>query len=187
MDTYEDPATWGPEPVRPRWSLALRFVATLLFFPLLCAFWLAVAAVLFVVGLFADGIAAVSESFGRGYMRFMDDVLGGIARLGSWCVTWPELRHEGDTAYYRARVDKAVGNWTKQASAPREPKKARPPVECEIPRRVYRGVGGRYVAEVALAQGWELRPTDVRKEVRLWWSAASHPQDASVTDTARDS
>ncbi|GAA5000893.1 hypothetical protein [Streptomyces hyderabadensis] len=74
-----------------------------------------------------------------------------------------------------------------KASAPREPKKARPPVECEIPRRVYRGVGGRYVAEVALAQGWELRPTDVRKEVRLWWSAASHPQDASVTGTAGDS
>ncbi|MDT9696113.1 hypothetical protein [Streptomyces sp. P17] len=30
------------------------------------------------------------------------------------------------------------------------------------------------VAEVALAQRWELRPTAVRKEVRLWWSAASH-------------
>ncbi|MFD5663864.1 hypothetical protein ACFWIK_02975 [Streptomyces anthocyanicus] len=101
-------------------------------------------------------------------------------------MTWPELRHEGDTAHYRARVDKVVGNWTERASAPREPKKARPPVECEIPRRVYRGVGGRYVAEVALAQGWELRPTDVRKEVRLWWSAASHPQDASVADTARE-
>lgn len=139
------------------------------------------------LGLFADGIAAVSEGFGRGYLRFTDDTLGGIARLGSWCVTWPELRHEGDVPYYRARVDKVVGNWTEHASAAREPKKARPPVECEISRRDYRGVGGRYVAEVALAQGWELRPTDVRKEVRLWWSAASRPQDASAADTARDS
>ncbi|MFD7059630.1 hypothetical protein [Streptomyces sp. NPDC059906] len=60
----------------------------------------------------------------------------------------------------RSRVEEAVGNWTEQASAPREPKKAR---------------------------RWELRPTDVRKEVRLWWSAASHPRDASVTGTARDS
>ncbi|MFI8489926.1 hypothetical protein [Streptomyces rubrogriseus] len=187
MDTYEDPAAWGPEPVRPRWSLALRFVATLLVAPLLCVLWPATAVVLFVVGLFADGIAAVSEGFGRGYVKFTGDVLDGIVRLGSWCVTWPELRHEGDAAYYRARVDKVVGNWTERASAPRERKKARPPVECEIPRRVYRGVGGRYVAEVALAQGWELRPTDVRKEVRLWWSAASHPQDAPLTDTARDS
>ncbi|MFG3246079.1 hypothetical protein [Streptomyces sp. NPDC048187] len=187
MDTYEDPATWLPEPARPRWTLALRFVATLLFFPLLCAFWLAVAAVLFVVGLFADAIAAVSESFGRGYMRFMDDVLDDIARLGRWCVTWPELRHEGDAAYYRARVEKVVGRWTERACAPPEPKKARPPVECEISRRDYRGVGGRYVAEVALAQGWELRPTDVRKEVRLWWSAASRPEGAGAVDAARES
>ncbi|WP_243860298.1 hypothetical protein [Streptomyces sp. BK208] len=55
------------------------------------------------------------------------------------------------------------------------PKKASPPVECEISRRDHRGTGGRYAAEVALAQGWELRPADVRKEVRLWWSAASPP------------
>ncbi|CAM5480158.1 hypothetical protein STENM223S_01373 [Streptomyces tendae] len=68
-------------------------------------------------------------------------------------MTWPELRHEGDTAYYRARVEKVVGRWTERASAPHEPGKARPPVECDIPRRDYRGVGGRYVAEVALAQG----------------------------------
>ncbi|GAA5209440.1 hypothetical protein [Streptomyces thinghirensis] len=173
MHTYEDPATWAPEPVRPRWKLALRFAATLLFVPLLCAVWLAVAVVLFVVGLFADAIAAVSEGFERGYMRFMDDTLGGIARLGAWCVSWPELRHEGDVEYYRARVDKKVADWTARASAPHEPKRPRPPVECEIPLRDYRGVGGWYVAEVALAQGWELRPTDVRKEVRLWWSAAS--------------
>ncbi|MCL7369769.1 MULTISPECIES: hypothetical protein [Streptomyces] len=44
----------------------------------------------------------------------------------------------------------------------------------------------RYVAEAALAQGWEPRPTDVREEVRLWWSAASRPQDASAAGTARD-
>ncbi|MFF6864006.1 hypothetical protein [Streptomyces ardesiacus] len=103
MGAYEDPATWTPEPVRPRWSPALKFVASLLFIPLLGAFWL-----------------------------------------------------------------------------------KRPPVECETPRRDYRGVGGRYVAEAALAQGWEPRPTDVREEVRLWWSAASRPQDASAAGTARD-
>ncbi|MFF5517118.1 hypothetical protein [Streptomyces coeruleorubidus] len=46
-------------------------------------------------------------------------------------------------------------------------------MECATSLRDHRGVGGRYVAEVALAQGWELRPTDVRREVRSWWSAAS--------------
>ncbi|MFF5157942.1 hypothetical protein ACFY3N_17110 [Streptomyces sp. NPDC000348] len=174
MHTYEDPATWTPEPARSRRQLALRFAATLVCFPALCVLWLAAAAVLFIVGLFADAIAAVSNRFERGYLRFTDDTLGGIARLGSWFVTWPELRHEGDTEYYRARVDRRVAHWTTLASAPREPKKTRPPVECAIPLRDYRGVGAGYVAEAALGQGWELRPSDVRKEVRLWWAAASH-------------
>jgi hypothetical protein len=154
--------------------LALSFVAALVFVPVLCVVWVAVAAVLFVVGLFADAIAAVSDGFGRGYVRFADGTLKAVARWGSWYVTWPELRHEGDTEYYKARVDRVVARWTARASAPHEPKKPRPPVECAIPLRDYRGVGGGYVAEVALAQGWELRPTDVRKEVRLWWTAASH-------------
>ncbi|MFI7015087.1 hypothetical protein [Streptomyces sp. NPDC050164] len=173
MAVYEDTSTWSAEPVRARWQLALRFVGSIVWFPVVCVLWVAVMIPLFVVGMFADGIAAVSNSFERAYMNFFDTTLGRVARLASWCVTWPELRHEGDTDYYKARVDKAVGNWTARASAPIEPKKARPPVECEIPLRDYRGVGGWYVAEVALAQGWELRPTDVGKEVRLWWSAAS--------------
>ncbi|MFF7870145.1 hypothetical protein ACFZCT_27270 [Streptomyces qaidamensis] len=88
-------------------------------------------------------------------------------------MTWPELRHEGDVEYYRARVDRVVAARTARASAPAGPKKPKPPAECAIPLRDYRGVGGWYVAEVALAQGWELRPTDRRREVRLWWPAAS--------------
>ncbi|MEV5986933.1 hypothetical protein AB0L85_18235 [Streptomyces sp. NPDC052051] len=173
MHAYEDSATWAPEPTRPRWQLVLRFAATLVCLPVLCALWLAVAAVLFVVGMFAEAITAVSKGFERGYLRFLDNALNGITSLGSWFVTWPELRHEGDTEYYRARVDRCVADWTDLASAPRKPKKARPPVECTIPLDDYRGVGAGYVAEVALGQGWELRPSDVRKEVRLWWSAAS--------------
>lgn len=71
------------------------------------------------------------------------------------------------------RPEKVVGEWTAKAANPRDPKKFRRVMECETPMRDYRGVGGSYVAQVALAQGWELRPTDMRKEVRLWWSAAS--------------
>ncbi|MGC9497908.1 hypothetical protein [Streptomyces sp. WG7] len=166
---HEEYETWMPEPVRPRWQSALRFAATLVFFPLLCAVWPAVAAVLFVVGLFTDLITAVGEGFGDGCMRFVDDTLGAIARLGSWCVTWPEPRHEGDTEYYRARVGRKVAHWTTRAT---DPEGGTSPVECGIPRRDHRGVGGRYVAEAALAQGWELRPTDVRRKVRLAWPAA---------------
>ncbi|MFI8202063.1 hypothetical protein [Streptomyces sp. NPDC085937] len=174
MHLYEDPSTWTPEPPRSRAQLILRFAATLLCAPLLGALWLAAAAVLFVVGLFAEVITAVSDRFERGYLRFMGATLRRITRLGSWFVTWPELRHEGDTEYYRARVDRRVSHWTTAASVPREPKKARPPVECAIPLRDYRGVGAGYVAEVAVGQGWELRPSNVHEEVRLWWAAASH-------------
>ncbi|MGC9439224.1 hypothetical protein [Streptomyces sp. WG5] len=172
MSTSEYPQSWAPGPVRPRWRLALRFAATLVFFPLLCVVWPAVAVVLFVVGLFTDAVTALRQGFGDGCMRFMDDTLGAIARLGSWCVSRPELRHEGGTAYYRARVDRTVARWTARAT---DPEGGESPVECEIPRRDHGGAGGRYVAEVALAQGWELRPTDVRTEVRLRWSAASVP------------
>ncbi|MFJ7766894.1 hypothetical protein ACIQ1J_00280 [Streptomyces sp. NPDC097107] len=72
--------------------MALRFAATLVFVPLLCVVWSVVAVVLFVVGLFADAMAAVGEGFERGCVRFPGDALGGIARLGAWCVSWPELR-----------------------------------------------------------------------------------------------
>ncbi|NUS76166.1 MAG: hypothetical protein HOV70_08170 [Streptomyces sp.] len=172
MDVYEDPATWTAEPVRPKGLLRTRFIATVLFLPVLWVFWLAVILVTIAVGLVTEVIVVLSTSYENGLFKMLDRAIARM-RLPSWGVTWPELRHEGDTAYYRARVEKVVGAWTAKAANPRDPKKFRRVVECEIPMRDYRGVGGAYVAQVALAQGWELRPTDVRKEVRLWWSAAS--------------
>jgi hypothetical protein len=173
MDVYENPATWTARPVRPQWQLALRFAGSVVWFPVVCVLWAAMMAAILVLSLFADAITPFSTTFETRFLKATDRMLGGVARLASWCVTWPELRHEGDVDHYKARVDKAVAKWTARASAPIEPKKPKPPVECAIPLRVYRGVGGWYVAEVALAQGWELRPTDENKEVRLWWAAAS--------------
>ncbi|KUO03115.1 hypothetical protein [Streptomyces caeruleatus] len=173
MYEYEDPSRWTPEPVRPRGKLTLLFLASVVFFPVLVVVWLAVFAVLLAVGVLTEVIAAFSDRYEQGFMKVMDRTLGPLMDLAGWCVTWPELRHEGDTEYYRARVDKVVARWTARASAPARPNKAKPPVECAIRLRDYRGVGGGYVAYAARAQGWELRPTDVRKEVRLWWSAAS--------------
>lgn len=173
MDEYEDPATWTARPPRPRWQLALRFAGSVVWFPVVCVLWAAVMAAILVLSLFADAITPFSNSFEGRFLNATDRVLGGVMRLASWCVSWPELRHEGDVEYYKARVEKVVGKWTARASAPIVPKKPRPPVECAIPLRHYRGAGGWYVAEVALAQGWELRPTDENKEVRLWWAAAS--------------
>ncbi|TLS41410.1 hypothetical protein FE633_36260 [Streptomyces montanus] len=173
MDVYEDPATWTPLPTRPRGLLIVRFAATVVFLPVLIVLWIVAALGFIAVGLLTEVIAAVSSSYEKGLLKLMERTLDRLSGVPAWGVTWSELRHEGDAAYYGARVDKVVADWTRKASAPRRPKKSRPPVECAIPVRDYRGVGGRHVAEVALAQGWELRPTDVRKEVRLWWSAAS--------------
>ncbi|MFF6876236.1 hypothetical protein ACFY9S_13085 [Streptomyces sp. NPDC012474] len=173
MDVYEDPATWTARPPRPRWQLALRFAGSVVWFPVVCVLWAAVAAVFFVLGLFADAITPFSDTFEGRFLNATGRTLGRVARLASWCVTWPELRHESDVEYYKARVDRAVAKRTALASAPDEPRKPKPPAEVAIPLRDYRGVGGWYVAEVALAQGWELRPADGCREVRLWWSAAS--------------
>ncbi|WP_432118837.1 hypothetical protein [Streptomyces sp. bgisy032] len=173
MDVYEDPAAWTAEPVRSRRQLALRFAGSVVWFPVVCVLWAALAVTFVVVGMFAELITAFSSSLERRLVDSVEAPLNRVARLASWCVSWPELRHEGDAGFYRARVDKAVAKRTAQASAPVGPGRPKPPAECAIPLRVYRGVGGWYVAEVALAQGWELRPSDVSREVRLRWPAAS--------------
>ncbi|AWW40283.1 membrane protein [Streptomyces sp. AS58] len=173
MPDNQDPANWGPEPVRPRWLLTLRFVATVVCFPVLCVVGLATFLVFIVLALLTELIAMFSSGYERGFGDVMESALDRVVRLGSWFVGWRQLRHEGDTAHYRARVDKIVAHWTALASAPPEPDKPEPPVECEIPLSFYRGVGGRYVVETATAQGWELLPSDVRKKVRLRWAAAA--------------
>lgn len=173
MYMYEDPTTWGPEPVRAKGQLVLRFLGTVLYTPVLAVTTAVSLAVLFVLLVLSEVTGAVSDSAERHFSRLGDKALDLGMSFPSWCVTWPELWHEGDTTYYRTRVDKTVARWTKAASKPVVPDKPRPPVECAVPLRDYRGVGGRYVVETAAAQGWEVRPTDVCTEVRLWWSAAS--------------
>ncbi|MGE6734558.1 hypothetical protein, partial [Streptomyces sp. NPDC059900] len=163
---------WVAWPVRPRWQLVLGFTGMIVYVP----FWIALAAVVMagviVVLFLSEIVEAVSDSGERKLNALADGMLE-LLRMPGWCVTWPELRHEGDTAYYRARVDKVVGRWTAQASAPKKPKKPAPPVECEIPWRNYRGAGGHYVVETAAARGWELRPSEPQESIRLWWSAAT--------------
>ncbi|MEV6757919.1 hypothetical protein [Streptomyces sp. NPDC051214] len=170
---------WVAAPVRPRWQLVLGCVGMIAYIPVWCVLAVVVTAGVIVVLLLAEIAEAASTSGGKKLNALSDRMLGRL-RLPGWCVTWPEMRHEGDTAYHRARVDEAVGRWTARASAPHEPNKPLRPVECEIPWSVYRGVGAHYVVETATAQGWELRPSDPRTSVRLWWSAATRGE----TDTS---
>lgn len=166
--------SWVAWPVRPRWQLALGFIASLAYVPLWCVLAVVVVAGVLVVLLLMQIVEAVSSSAEKKLDGLSDRMLERL-RVPDWCVTWPELRHEGDTAYYRARVDTFLDRWTALASAPPEPKKQRPPVECRLPWRNYRGVGGDYVVTAAAARGWELRPSEPDEAIRLWWSAASDP------------
>ncbi|MEU6993774.1 hypothetical protein ABZ953_24350 [Streptomyces sp. NPDC046465] len=167
---------WVAWPARPRWQLVTRFVATVLFMPLWIAFGIVVFCATLAIGLLTEVVAAVSSSYEKGFDRFMDRALDRVTTLPRWCVLWSEARYEGDADHYRAEVDKLLARWTARASAPRVPNKSQPVAECEIPRRAYRGVGGHYVVQAATAQGWELRPSEPEKSIRLWWSAASAPQ-----------
>ncbi|GAA3108131.1 hypothetical protein ACFQ0X_33675 [Streptomyces rectiviolaceus] len=170
---------WVAWPVRPRWQVVLGFVAMVAYVPLWCVLAVVVMAGVIVVLFLAEIVESVSDSGERKLNALSDRMLDRLL-LPDWCVTWPELRHEGDTAYYRARVDKFLDGRTKLASAPRTPK-TQPPVECELPWRVYRGVGGDYVVKAAAAQGWELRPSEPEKSIRLWWSAATRAEAGTGT------
>lgn len=170
-----DTRAWEAWPPRPRGKLVARFTGTVVLMPFWIVFAVAVFCATLAIGLLTEVIAAVSSSYEKGFDRFMDRALGRVTTLPGWCVGWSEMRHEGDAAHYRARVDGHLARWTARASAERRRGKPLPPVECEIPRRVYRGVGGHYVVRAAAAQGWELRPSDPDTSIRLWWSAASAP------------
>ncbi|MGK5543852.1 hypothetical protein ACSNOH_03800 [Streptomyces sp. URMC 127] len=170
--TYEEVEQWVAEPVRRPWQLVLQFLATVVLLPLWWLLLLAAFAAVIVISLFAE-ILTVIPGFERNAERVMDAALSKIVVWPRWSVTWPELRHEGDTDFYRARVDAFLGSRTKRASADRQEGKPMPPAECEVPLRTYRGVGGAYVVQAALSRGWELRPSDPQVEIRLWWSSAS--------------
>ncbi|MEU8973493.1 hypothetical protein AB0D11_30245 [Streptomyces monashensis] len=164
MHSYQDPAAWEPVPPRPRAWLRRRFAASAVYRPV---HWLLVALVwgfLLAAGALAEIVTTFSDRLEERALGFADRVIARTA-LPRWCVGWREFRHEGDAGYYRTLVDRSVAHRTAQVSAP----KPRVPREWTVPVRDYRGAGARYVAERAQAQGWQLRPSDVRKEMSLYW------------------
>ncbi|WP_327357087.1 hypothetical protein [Streptomyces sp. NBC_01304] len=157
---YRDPS-WDPLPVRGPGRLWLQFLLTTVYAPVHWALFtvllLAVVALGFVLELISwiPGVEA-------GLMKLIDLLFKVCPPWPRWFVTLPELRHEGDTAFYRARVDHRL-TASKQAADP----KTR---EIDVPLRKYRAVGAGYVAHAAAAHGWELHPDtpyDIRREVKL--------------------
>ncbi|MFD7506171.1 hypothetical protein [Streptomyces sp. NPDC059850] len=161
--------SWGPLPPRPPATLWLRFALSVLILPL----WWLLLAVLFVVllafALVAD-IFALVPGFEKGFGKGIDRSRRALELWPAWCVTWPELRHEGDTDHYRARADGKVAGLTDKQLAAREAGKPPPPGPYDVPVRDYRAVGAGYVVETARARGWDLShdlPSDPARIVRL--------------------
>ncbi|MFI0778489.1 hypothetical protein [Streptomyces sp. NPDC021212] len=161
--------SWGPPPPRPAFALWLRFGLSMLFLPL---WWLLLAVIALAVIAFSivGEILTVIPGFEKGFLKTMDWFMDRVPVWPAWCVTWPELRHEGDADYYRARAQGKVAGLTRKQLAAREAGKAPPPGPYDIPVRDYRAAGAGHVVDVARSQGWELshdRPSDPARIVRL--------------------
>ncbi|MFJ5264852.1 hypothetical protein ACIQAC_30765 [Streptomyces sp. NPDC088387] len=119
MHDYDNPA-WGPLPVRPaalRWLLLLPL--TLVFLPLWWVIWLLLAAFFYFVATVTQLIIYVLPRAEGGAVRMLDATLGQVPFLPLWCMTPVALVREGDTAYYRARVDRRVEKQTRRVETSR--------------------------------------------------------------------
>jgi hypothetical protein len=152
--------SWDPSPVRGPLRLTVQFLLTVVYAPLHWTFCLVLALTLTVVGMFLEVLSWI-PAVESGLLKLMDAVFGVVPLWPLWFVTLPELRHEGDMDFYRARVER-------QLTAPL--RAAKPPRELEVPRRKYRALGAGYVAQAAPVHGWELHPDtpfDPWREVKL--------------------
>ncbi|MGK5638079.1 hypothetical protein ACSNOK_07135 [Streptomyces sp. URMC 126] len=162
-------------PARPVRRLVPLFVATVVVLPL---WWLLLLAFVVAFLFFAPflDVLAIIPGAERAVERVGNKVGMKMENkeplYPGWVVTWPELRHEGDADFYRARVDRYLDRRTERASMPKGRRKSGAPMECEVPLRKYRGVGGAYVIEAATARGWEPELSSPADRIRLRWPAA---------------
>lgn len=162
----DDPA-WGPVPARPA---ALRRLVllplTLVFLPMWWVVWLLLAFCLYCVAPFVELFVLLVPRAERGAVRMLDATLGRVPFVPLWCVTPVSLTREGDTEYYRARVDRRVEKATRRA----ETSSGFRPWDRELVlgARAFRGVGAGHVVRVAAERNWTLQPrSHPRRRLRL--------------------
>jgi hypothetical protein len=105
-----------------------------LFLPLWWLLLVALALVMLAFAFVAE-ILTVIPGFEEGFDRTTSRFVKWVPVWPAWCVTWPELRHEGDADYYRARADKTVADLTGKQLAAGKARKAPPPGPDDIPWR----------------------------------------------------
>ncbi|ADI11280.1 membrane protein [Streptomyces bingchenggensis BCW-1] len=160
---------WGPPPSRSRALLVPLFLLTVVVLPV---WWVLLLAVFLVFLAFAivGEVLSLVPGFERGFLQLIDSFGGRVEIWPRWCVTLPELLHEGDAGFYQARVDKRLAGWTRKEEAAQAARKAPPPGPYDVPLRDFRGVGAGYVVQAARGLGWELshdRHSDPERVVRL--------------------
>ncbi|GAB2876425.1 hypothetical protein [Streptomyces mayteni] len=166
MQDYDEPA-WGPLPVRSgalRWLVLLPL--TLLLLPLWWVVWFLLAFCLYGVAMVVQLVVYVLPRFEDGAVRVLDATLGRMPFLPRWCVTPVALVREGDSAFYRARVDRLVERKTRLAGAPHGFAHR----DLELGVHYFRGAGAGYVIRVASERGWNLHPvlrSHPRRRLRL--------------------
>ncbi|WP_431045083.1 hypothetical protein ACQUSR_26275 [Streptomyces sp. P1-3] len=149
---------WGPLPNRSAGQLWALCLLSLPFLPVWWALILAVFLGFLAVGLVVEVLSVVIPPLEKGFERVMDRFVEAVPLVPAWCVSPGQVAHEGDAAYYQARVDKHVGRFLRDRSA------------HEIPVRIYRGIGAGYAVHAARARGWDLshdRASDPLTVVRL--------------------
>lgn len=168
MPDYDDPA-WGPLPVRPaavRWLVLLPL--TLVFLPLWWIVWVLLAICFYGVAMVAELIVYMVPRTENAAIRVLDATLSRVPFLPLWCVTPVALVREGDTAYYRARVDRRVKKKTRLVETSRQRREYHR--DLDLGAHYFRGVGAGYVVRVASEQGWDLHPvlrSHPRRRLRL--------------------
>ncbi|MET9563759.1 hypothetical protein [Streptomyces tauricus] len=179
MHDYDDPA-WGPLPVRPaalRWLLLLPL--TLVFLPLWWVVWVFLAVCLYFVAPVAELIVYMVPRAENGATRMLDATIGRVPFVPLWCVTPVALVREGDTAYYRARVDRRIERQTRRVETSRHRREYHR--DLELGAHHFRGAGAGYVLRVASEQGWNLHPvlrSHPRRRLRLRHDGRPRPPHA---------
>lgn len=152
---YRDPS-WDPLPVRGTAQLTCQFLLTTVYAPV---HWL-LCAVLFLVLLafgFVIELLSLIPGVEKGYLKLMDSVFRVFPIWPRWFVTLPELRHEGDAAFYQARLEAKLAKFSADKNQ----------LDMELPVCKYRAVGAGYAAQRSGEYGWALKEVRQRPSTEL--------------------
>lgn len=153
---HRDPS-WDPLPVRGTTQLTCQFLLTMVYAPVHWILWTALTLALLAFGYVIELLSLI-PGVEKGYVKLLDAVFRVFPWWPRWFVTLPEFRHEGDVAFYQARVEAKLGRWSAKSKQS----------DAEFPVRAYRAVGAGYVAQRAGEYGWRVEdPAHQRPLVAL--------------------